>query len=176
MTQSPDTGKTPRKLGSLRWILLPSLAINLLVLGLFVGHLVVDEPDRKVPRVDRMSGPLTFALSHEDRREIGKALRKEYRDARPTRAEVRAEYQSVIAALQAEPYDRAALEAVFAAQLAGATERVAIGQKLLLTRIAAMTPDQRQEFAARLQEGLDHPERMFGRDGDRGGKPDKSRP
>jgi uncharacterized membrane protein len=123
---------------------------------------VFDEPDRKVPRVDRIGGPLTFALSHDDRKEIGKALRQQYRQGRPTRAQIQEEYQQAITALRADPYDRAGLEAVFAAQLAGATERVAIGQRLLLERIAQMSSDERRAFADRLEEGLEHPER-FGR-------------
>ncbi|WP_407492773.1 periplasmic heavy metal sensor [Pseudooceanicola sp. MF1-13] len=167
MTGNPQTsapqGPASRKLGWLRWILLPSLALNLLVLGLIAGHVIFDEPDRRVPRVDRMGGPLTFALSHEDRREIGDALRREYRDARPSRAELQAQYQDVIAALRQDPYDRAAIEQAFADQLDGVTQRVAVGQKVLLDRIESMSADERSAFADRLEEGLKRPGRDFGR-------------
>jgi len=172
MTNTPDpkpTGQKPRRLGWLRWVLLPSLALNLLVVGLVVGHVIGDKPDRRVPRVDRMGGPMTFALSHEDRREIGKALRQEYRESRPSRDAIRQQYQDVIAALRAEPFDKAALEAVFEAQLAGANQRVAIGQKVLMDRIETMSPEERAGFASRLEEGLKRPDRPFG-------KPEKTRP
>ena len=88
----------------LRVVLLVSLALNLLVVGVVAGHFLRDDPKGRVPRVDRMQAPMTFALSHEDRRAIGKALRQEYRDNRPSREEVVAEYQGVIAALRADPF------------------------------------------------------------------------
>lgn len=154
MTQATDKTPATTRLGNWRWLLLASLALNLMVAGVVVGHAVTDRPDRKVPRVDRLGGPMTLALSHEDRREIGEALRREYKDSRPSRTQLRAEYQDVIGALRSDPYDSARLEQVFARQLAGTTERVAVGQRLLLARIATMTPDERRAFAARLEDGL----------------------
>ena len=159
MTQPTEKTTTRGRMGRLRWILLPSLALNILFLGVFVGNAVGDRPDHRVPRVDRMGGPMTFALSHEDRREIGKALHREYRKDRPTRAEVREEYNSIVVALRAEPYDRQRLEVIMADQSANATQRILIGQKLLLDRIEEMSAEERRAFATRLEEGLKRSDR-----------------
>ena len=76
MTQTPDNLAPDKSTSArtplwLRIIFFLSLALNLLVAGLVIGHMLGDGPDRRVPRVDRMGGPMTFALSHEDRRAIG---------------------------------------------------------------------------------------------------------
>ena len=138
----------------LRVVLLVSLALNLLVVGVVAGHFLRDDPKGRVPRVDRMQAPMTFALSHEDRRAIGKALRQEYRDNRPSREEVVAEYQGVIAALRADPFQPELVEDAFRRQRAAASSRVEIGQKLLMDRLTAMSADERHAFADRLEEGL----------------------
>lgn len=157
--QAPDIQTPARRPGWLRWLLLVSLALNLLVAGVVVGHLFGDGPDRRVPRADQMGGPLTFALSKEDRREIGKSLRREYREGRPSRSQIAADYRSVIDTLRADPFDRARLEEVFARQLTSATSRIAIGQRLLLERIEGMDTADRRAFADRLEEGLERHKR-----------------
>ena len=138
----------------LRLVLLCSLALNLLVAGTVAGHLLREEPRGRVPRVDRIEGPMTFALSREDRREIGQALRKEYRNNRPSRGEIEAEYKGVIAALRADPFQPERVEQAFARQRDAAVSRMEIGQKLLMERLTSMTPAQRLDFADRLEEGL----------------------
>ena len=159
MTDTTEKTAPQTRLGRWRWLLLASLALNLMVAGVVIGHALGDGPGRKVPRVDRIGGPMTFALSHDDRRQIGEALRREYKDGRPSRAQIKAEYSDVITALRSDPYDRARLEAVFARQLSGATDRMAVGQRLLLERIATMTTAERQAFAERLEDGLSRQEK-----------------
>ncbi|EAQ01925.1 hypothetical protein OB2597_00870 [Pseudooceanicola batsensis HTCC2597] len=165
MSHPPDTKGPGGRLGWLRWLLFASLALNLLIAGIVVGHAVADPPDRRVPRVDRIGGPLTFALDHEDRRAIGKALRREYREARPSRSEIAGQYRNAIAALRADPYDPEQLETVFENQLDAARERMEIGQRLLLERIAAMDPTERRAFADRLEEGVERHGRFSGKSG-----------
>ena len=156
MTQ-PETSQTSTRSPLwLRGLLFVSLCLNLLVAGSVIGHLFADGPERKVPRVDRMGGPMTFALTPEDRHEIGKSLRAEYRAGRPSRREVLADYQSVITALRADPFDPAAVQASFDSQLEASTERIAIGQQILMDRLTAMSPEDRHRFADRLEEGLAH--------------------
>ena len=105
MTQTPDNLAPDKSTSArtplwLRIIFFLSLALNLLVAGLVIGHMLGDGPDRRVPRVDRMGGPMTFALSHEDRRAIGDALRKEYRENDRPRHNRDAQYRAFIAAHQ----------------------------------------------------------------------------
>ncbi|MGR3374262.1 periplasmic heavy metal sensor [Pseudooceanicola nanhaiensis] len=143
-----------------RWqkvLLALSLAVNLLIVVAVASFVLTHDGDRRhrPPRVDQMGGPLTGALSREDRREIGRALWRSYRDGRPSRADMRAELADVIAALRREPYDPAVVEQSLQKQLEFAVERQELGQRLLRERLAAMTPAERAAFADRLEEGLE---------------------
>ena len=133
-----------------------SLALNLAIAGLVIGAALKYGPrdGHRPPRVDMMTGPYTHALSHKDRREIGERLRREYRAELPSRKEFRAQFDEVVAALRAQPYDAGAVEGLFKQQLDIGLERQAIGQRLLLQRLADMTDAERVEFALRLEEGL----------------------
>ncbi|MGR3455112.1 periplasmic heavy metal sensor [Pseudooceanicola sp.] len=152
--------ETPTPAPMRRWqkiLLVLSLAVNLLIVVAVASFVLSHDRDRRhrPPRVDQMGGPLTHALSREDRREIGREIWRSYRDGRPSREDIRAEYDAVIAALRAEPYDPAVVERSLQRQLDFAVERQALGQRLLLERLAEMTPKERAAFADRLQEGLD---------------------
>lgn len=154
---SPDAKRGPRLW--LRVIVFVSLAMNLLILGAVVGMLVLgprfgDRPHP--PRVDRAGGPLTAALNREDKREIGRKLRRLYRDGRPNREAVRAEYREVIAALRADPFDATRVEASLKRQLNAVTERQALGHEVLLDHLGAMSVEARRAYAHRLEEGLEN--------------------
>ncbi|WP_375690193.1 periplasmic heavy metal sensor [Pseudooceanicola sp. LIPI14-2-Ac024] len=159
MNDTPPT-PTPAAAPTRLWVrilLVASLALNLLVIVTVVSFAAFHGgPDGKhrPPRVDRTGGPLTGALSESDKREIGRAIWQSYREGRPSRADVQAEYQEVIRTLRTEPYDPSAVEASLQKQLDFAVERQAVGQQMLLDRLAAMTPEERAAFADRLEEGL----------------------
>lgn len=169
MTGTTPTPTSARMSLWLRILLLVSLGLNLLVAGAIIGHALRDDRHGRVPRVDRMEAPMTYALSPEDRREIGKALRREYRKNRPSRQEIMAQYQGVVAALRADPFDPARVEEAFANQRAAAQSRMQLGQTLLLQRLTEMSAADRQAFADRLEEGLKRGPHV--RDGKPGGKP-----
>ncbi|MDQ2095700.1 periplasmic heavy metal sensor [Rhodalgimonas zhirmunskyi] len=142
---------------SLKIVLFASLALNLAVAGVVIGAVAKHgfEDDRRAPRIEGPGGPLTRALSKEDRREIGRALREEFGAMRPTREAMQAQYAQVIAALKATPYDAETVRAVVAAQSAAMDARVRAGQEQLLNRLDDMSPDERAAFAGRLQEVLE---------------------
>ncbi|MGR3321436.1 MAG: periplasmic heavy metal sensor [Pseudooceanicola sp.] len=159
MTDDHTPPPSPPRPGMRPWLrvlVFASLALNLLVIGALAGLVAVHDRDdpRRPPRLDRSVGPLTHALSDEDKRRIGREMRRAYREGRPSRAEFYAEYQQVIAALRADPYDPSIVADSLRRQLDASAERQRIGQDLLLERLAAMTPEERAEFAARLEEGL----------------------
>lgn len=141
-----------------RLVLFASLAVNMLVIGAVVGTVAMHGggPDdrRRPPRADQIAGPLTHALDHEERREIGRAIRSEYRKGRPSRGAMKAEYDAVIQALRTEPFDATAVRDSFERQQAYAVDRMKIGQGILLDKLVAMTPEQRAAFADRLEDGL----------------------
>lgn len=173
MTQSTPPRRTTRTPIWLRLVLFASLAVNLLIFGAVAGHVLRDKPHGRVPRMDRFEAPMTFALTPEDRRAIGKALRRDYRENRPSREEITAEYQGVIAALRADPFQPELVERAFERQRASAATRMEIGQALLMQRLTEMSAQDRHDFADRLEEGLKRGpkprdgKQEGGRDGDR---------
>lgn len=156
-----ETVQTPEKkpAGMRPWlkvVLFTSLALNLAVAGVMIGAVVRFGPfdGGHPPRLDMVVGPYTHALSHQDRRAIGERLRDDYRAARPSREQVRAEFAEVLTALRAKPYDGDKVEAILMRQMKIGTERQERGQHLLIERLEQMSDTERAEFADRLEEGL----------------------
>ncbi|WP_319826372.1 periplasmic heavy metal sensor [Thalassovita sp.] len=142
----------------LKVVLFVSLALNVAVAGIVIGVAVKFGPPpdgHRPPRQDMIVGPYTHALSREDKIRIGKQLRKDYRDqAGPSRAARAAEFQEVLGALRATPYDGTKVEAILMRQLRAGAERQELGQRLLLDRLSRMTDAERATYADRLEEGL----------------------
>lgn len=147
----------PRMRLWLRIVLFVSLALNLAIVGLVVGAISKGPRDHhRPPRLDQASGPLTYALSREDRRALGGKLREAYRDGHPTREKMRAQFDAMLQALRRVPFDPAPLAASLEQQRTVALERQLIGQTLLLEKLTQMSDAERAEFAERLEEALEH--------------------
>lgn len=154
-----DNGQEPRAPGmrrGVRIVLFVSLALNLLVAGLFVGAVMShrDGTARHHPRFDQFAGPMSRAMSQEDRRAIGREMRKAFRGERPTREAVKAEYDRVIAALEAVPFDAKAVRDSVDRQMVATDRRLRLGREVLVQRIEAMSDAERAAFAARLKHEL----------------------
>lgn len=139
-----------------RILLIVSLALNLAVVGLVGGVILRGGPSGGPPRsIDMAVGPLGTALSREDRRAIGQALRNDPVSRSLSREEfarVRAELATIVSA---EPFDAAALSDAIEArrEQLSAVQDAAAG--LLVARIGAMTVEERQAIgdALRRNEG-----------------------
>ncbi|QIE45277.1 periplasmic heavy metal sensor [Pseudohalocynthiibacter aestuariivivens] len=147
----------PRMSGRLRLLLTLSLGLNLLVVGVVAGAAINTHKWRDHGgRHEMMGGPLTRALSDEDRRAIGRAMRA----ARPDKSETRAERGAAMTALLSElrrvPFDPVALAAKMEASHAKMRDRVAQGQALLLDRLTAMTDEERAAYADRVETHRRH--------------------
>lgn len=155
-----DTQPTPKgPNGSSRWmrvLLVASLALNLLIIGVFLGAMFIGggHHGHHAPGLDRVGGPLTRALGPDDRRAIGRQMRQAYQDGRPGRAQQKAAFDAVITALQQEPFDRAEVDARMQDMRSFVQARLALGQTLLLDRLEQMTPSDRAAYAERLAEQL----------------------
>lgn len=151
----------------LRAVLVVSLGLNLLVAGIVGGRLLTWDRHHRhdAARLEQYGGPLTRALSQEDREEIGRAMRRAIRADREARAAQGGDmFAALIADLRADPFDRAAVAAHMARQRGHFSERLSLGQGILLDRLEQMGPEARAAFADRLQEGLERHRR--GRKGD----------
>lgn len=163
MTENTPT-QAPAGAKSRRWpkvLLTLSLMANLAVVGVIAGaHFRDDRDVRRLPPPDRSAmrdigiGPLIDAMPRAARARAGAQLRAQGDGWRMDRASLQAEFDRMVTVLKAEPYDPAALEALLSAQHDRVTTRVEAGRAIMLEQIAAMSPEERTEFADRLARGL----------------------
>ena len=167
-SETPPQAAAPKaRLGAgLRILLFSSLALNLVVVGLAAG-VMTRAPFHAPPRPDHVAGALTFALSEEDRRAIGRMVFREMREGDGVRRDRQEEYLAVLAALRADPFDPQALRDSFALQRQNAMRLQEAGQHALLARVQQMSNEERAAFADRLERGL---QRM----GDKGRPPPRN--
>jgi uncharacterized membrane protein len=146
---APDA---PRGARRMKIALAVSLALNLAVAGLAAGAFLRDGPPHGAR--DLGLGPLSEALSREDR----KALRKAFVDRRPDvsgdRQGMRSDFNALLAVLRADPFDPAALDAAIQTIAARNADLLATGRDLVAERLKSMTADERTAFADRLEQAL----------------------
>ena len=167
MAETPETKAKPRSW--LRILLFFSLALNLLIIGA-VGGLVWTfrgGPDQ----VGRdYAAPYVFALDPKERRELRRAARDHLPQPVGPRTQRKADYQAVLSALRATPFDRDGAEAALTRQTSNARDRRVAGQEALLDRWEGMSDARRAAYADRLEEvlkkGARRPPRKDGRKGD----------
>lgn len=160
-TQMQTDEKPGPRPGRWRWLLALSLALNLLVLGMLAGaHLLRPEGPGRNVRFDLSLFPYTEALTREDRAALLRDWRGQGPDGRQILADRRAEQQAVLSALRADPFDAAALDAVFEGSVARSQAQMALGQQLLRDRLTALDPGARAAYAARLEEVIARGPRM----------------
>ena len=161
MTQTlppPPPSGAPRPRLGFRILLGASLALNLLVIGLIAGAAWRHGggPGKgwhhAPPGLQSYAAPYVRALPREARRDLHRGLRREVGGA--GRAERRALYAEMLAALRATPFDAAAVEAVLGTQRERVLALQAAGQARWLATVTAMTPEARARYADRLEEEL----------------------
>ncbi len=150
-TPATPTGQPSR---TFRIVLVVSLAMNLLVLGMVGGRMIRGHGLAPMG-MDMSLGDVSRALDPGDRRFVADRLRQTDA-ARPLMAlrDRRAALGAFVAAVRAEPFDAAAVDAIFAEQRERASGLMAIGQQALLERLAQMGPEARAQFADRLEREL----------------------
>ncbi|HVG49473.1 MAG TPA: periplasmic heavy metal sensor [Rubellimicrobium sp.] len=137
----------------LRWLLVVSLALNLLVAGLVAGAALRHDGPRR--HMEMGPGPFAQALSPDDRQAILAEIRDRPGLGPPSREERKQAMTEVLAALRSEPFDRMRAEAAMASQ----SDRVATVQRAIqaamVERLASMAPEDRAAFADRLEKELE---------------------
>ncbi len=133
-----------------------SLALNLAVAGMAGGAIWRLQSDGQPPGPvrDLGFGPFAAALSPADRAAMRKEFFENRGDFRAMRREMQQDFAQTLAALRAEPFDQAGLQAMLDRQRTRGAEAAALGSRLLAARIAAMSPDDRRAFADRLEQSL----------------------
>ncbi|WP_417269462.1 periplasmic heavy metal sensor [Celeribacter sp.] len=155
--------QTPPQKGTFHWsrvVLVVSLALNLAVVGMVAGAALRrddgargdGERVRVMQTRDFGFGPYVGAFEGKDKRELGRAFMEKAGGRVEARKRVEAQFNAVMAALRAEPFDPSAFEAVIVEQQADLAARQEIGARLLAQKVANMTHDERAAYAKRLDE------------------------
>lgn len=136
-------------------MLLASLALNLLFVGAIGGAFARGEGGGRGALVrDLNFGPLTEALTKEDREGLRRAFIKAAPDMRGERANQREDIKSLLDILRQEPFERDAVAALFSRQMERTKMRLTLGQGMVLDLMTQMTPQARAAFADRLEAVL----------------------
>ncbi|ARE39620.1 hypothetical protein RGUI_1479 [Rhodovulum sp. P5] len=133
-----------------------SLTLNLLIVGIVAGAIISHRPGgpmRGDPSL-REFGPYGRAFGDEDRAALRQAFREQAPRLQENRKAVRAAFGDVLAALRAEPYDGDRVRDLLQAQHTRIQDRVTLTREVFLKRLEAMTPEQRADFADRLERTL----------------------
>ena len=147
---SSETGRGKRS-----WIVIAlaiSLSLNLLVAGLVAGALIwhgLEHRDggRRLDLGDVGFGPFVAALPPRDRRELARAVAREEGSFRENRALMIRQFETLLAALRADPYDPEAVRALLVEQQRSVGARQDLGRELLLERIGEMSAAERADSA-----------------------------
>ncbi len=155
LTPPPPTPSpvVPRASRGLKIALILSVALNLAIAGLVLGAWLGDGPRKGMPR-ELSFGPFSDALSDKDRRALRKGLQDRAGEFRTSREGSRAEFETLLSTLRADPFDPAAMTAALVAIETRNAERLELGRSLIETRLVEMSTAERQAFADRLEKGL----------------------
>jgi uncharacterized membrane protein len=150
VTSAPKPAPTSR---GVKIALAVSVALNLAVAGLAAGAWLRDGPRGGMPR-DMSFGPFSEALDDADRKSIRRSLLERVGEFREQRQAAKAEFETLLVTLRAEPFDPAAMKSALAAIEARNSQRLELGRTLIETRLIEMSPEARRAFADRLEKGL----------------------
>ena len=135
-----------------------SVALNLAILGLVAGAALhgggMGFGHGGVRELG--FGPFSEALDHDQRAALRRAFFEKAPDFRATRQAMRADRDALLAALRAQPFDPATVDAVMAAQAKRMEGQLQLGQGLIRDLLVSMPEADRLAFADRLQDRLDH--------------------
>ena len=143
---------------ALRIALAVSVALNLGVLGVVAGALLHDGGMMGARDGVRELGfgPFTEALNGEERSDLRRAFFEKAPDFRAGRKQMRADTQSLLVALRADPFDPDALRTIMESQRQRMIGQLELGQGLMRDLLLSMTPEARLAFADRLEARLQH--------------------
>ncbi len=154
-----------------RWVpiaLAVSLALNLLVAGMFLG-VWIKSPEKPAPGAtndarllrddarllrDLGLGPFLSAFPPDSRRRVAQRIRAEVGSLADGRAALVRELKEMLDLMRADPFDPEALARVVEAQKQRLHQRADVGREVVLEAIIQMSPEERRAYADRLERAL----------------------
>jgi uncharacterized membrane protein len=158
MTDNPNIppGRASVSSRGVRWALIASLAVNLGVAGMALGAFLHGGPGGRDAVHDLGFGPYDQALRPQDRQALKAAMGAKAQDLQASRAEVAQDAAAIIAALRAQPFDPAALQVALSGQQNHLNARMKLGGDALRDFLIGLSPQDRLDFAERLERHLLH--------------------
>lgn len=154
---STETTEKPRMKRWLRVVLVLSLALNLIIVGLVAGAAMRFGHKGPPPHVGEHPGsPILRALDHDDRREVGRSIRKTYRAYAATAESEQSFYLKLADVIEADPLQPDALRDASAALDMRMSERRVIAQKAWMEKVLGMSADDRRAYAERMREAAEN--------------------
>ncbi len=156
MTLETDTAgrleQMGRSLRRLRWAMVVSLGINLLVLGAVAGAYLAGGAPAPRHMDMRGAGPASFmgALRAGDRRAIAEMMRDRGMAIKEDRRRAQADFDEMLRLLKAESFDAQAVEAIMTRQNEEARERRRLAQQAFLEHLTRLPAVERRAMAERL--------------------------
>lgn len=133
-------------------VLVCSLALNLAIAGMVGGAMLSGRVGDGPPRsFDLGLGAVARALTPEERRDIGRSLRRD-RDFR--NFDLRGRVANMVDAIKADPFDPNALRSLMAEQSARMADVQSRAQDAFVATISGMSAERRAQFADQLANEL----------------------
>lgn len=144
--------------GWTRYVLIGSLALNLIILGMVGGQFLGGGRPERDPN-NGVFGPVGLqpyaqGLSTRDKTLLRSGIEERRDSLRRDRRALRAQMTAFSAALSAQPFVAGDVEKVLAEQRASVGAQMAAGHEALLERVIAMTDEERAAFAEKLVRRL----------------------
>ncbi|MEO0402865.1 MAG: periplasmic heavy metal sensor [Pseudomonadota bacterium] len=130
-----------------------SLALNLGIAGMVAGVAISGGPMGGQGPAVGYAMPYLVALPKEQRRAVFKTVRND--KTLPDRRARRADYSDMMTALAAEPFERAAVEAILSRQADGVDRVQSVAQSQWLDLVAEMPAQERADYIERIKEVLE---------------------
>lgn len=145
-----------------RWVtpvLATSLICNMLIVGIVAGFVLSNSGGKKGERLDGptrsvVGTPFIRALEPANRRALYQEIRRDEDRLRENRSALRARFEALLAALNAEPFDPEAVRMILREQREIALRRQDIGEALLVGQITNLSAEERAAYADRLARDL----------------------
>ncbi len=157
MTTDPNPTPKSSRLW-VRILLVVSLALNLLVIGAVAGFAIKGGPLKHggPPHVAVGGvGPLTQALTREDRRAIGREMRRKAQESGWDRRAHRQALERMVVLLEATPFDAEAFDADLNTIMDGMRGRISDARGALVNRLSDMSDEDRAAYAERIRDKMD---------------------
>ncbi|MGZ9811726.1 periplasmic heavy metal sensor [Pseudoroseicyclus sp. H15] len=146
--------KPPKPKPSRAWriALVVSLGLNLLVFGLAIGAVIGGNvgPGMRPP-VELSLGPISRALSDDDRRALRRELGRQLAQRGVAEPDDSASLEALVAAVRTDPFEPEAVRDVLERQMQRAMSAGDAGREAFIARLEGKSPEEREAFAERLE-------------------------